>query len=93
MKRRITRVVLATAIVAVTAAVGQGGATAAVPAPVDVGLVPPADRQKADLRRSCKDAVRVPDGPDVPAAQRDLDFQSVWPITRGAGQLVAVIDT
>lgn len=93
MRRRLIRVVLATAVVAVTAAVGQGGASAVVPAPVDAGLIPPKDSTKVEKRRPCKDAVRVPDGPDVPVAQRDLDFQSVWPITRGAGQIVAVIDT
>ncbi|MBC2643382.1 MULTISPECIES: type VII secretion-associated serine protease mycosin [unclassified Rhodococcus (in: high G+C Gram-positive bacteria)] len=93
MRLRVTRVVLATAIVAVSAAAGQGGAAAVVPAPIDVGLLPPKDGTKVEKRRPCKDAVRVPDGPDVPAAQRDLDFQSVWPISRGAGQIVAVIDT
>jgi len=93
VRRRLTHVVLATAVVAVTAAVGQGGASAVVPAPAEAGLVPPNDRQKSEKRQPCKDAVRVPDGPDVPIAQRDLGFQSVWPITRGAGQIVAVIDT
>ncbi|MEU2004115.1 type VII secretion-associated serine protease mycosin [Rhodococcus sp. NPDC019627] len=93
MMRRLGRLVVATAVVALIAALGEGSALAVVPAPIDVGLVPPKDSTKVEKRRPCKDAVRVPDGPEVPVAQRDLDFRSAWPISRGAGQLVAVIDT
>lgn len=41
----------------------------------------------------CVPAAPVSDGPAVPSAEGVLDFGSVWPITRGAGQVVAVIDT
>ncbi|MEV0945856.1 type VII secretion-associated serine protease mycosin [Rhodococcus sp. NPDC049939] len=93
MRRRRTHLVLATAILSVAAIIGQGGASAVVPAPIDVDLVPPPDTTPVEQRRPCAGAVNVPDGPDVQVSQRDLDFESVWPITRGAGQIVAVIDT
>ncbi|WP_072687476.1 type VII secretion-associated serine protease mycosin [Rhodococcus marinonascens] len=93
MRRRPTHLVLVTAVVSITAIMGQGGASAVVPAPVDAGLVPPPDNTPVEQRRQCNGAVNVPDGPDVQVAQRDLDFESVWPITRGQGQMVAVIDT
>lgn len=45
------------------------------------------------MRVLCAELPDAPDGPQTPRAQRILDFASVWPITRGAGQVVAVIDT
>ncbi|MFZ2177091.1 MAG: type VII secretion-associated serine protease mycosin [Rhodococcus sp. (in: high G+C Gram-positive bacteria)] len=93
MRHRAGRIVVATAVVTCTAGLGQGQTVAAVPDTIVPGLVPPRDAPKGELRRPCRDAVRVPDGPDVPIAQRDLDFESVWPLSRGAGQTVAVIDT
>ncbi|WP_070377862.1 type VII secretion-associated serine protease mycosin [Rhodococcus sp. WMMA185] len=93
MRRRPAHLVLATAVLSIAAVLGQGGASAVVPAPIDPGLVPPPDNTPVEQRRPCKGAANVADGPDVPVAQRDLDFASVWPITRGEGQIVAVIDT
>jgi membrane-anchored mycosin MYCP len=42
---------------------------------------------------SCSIKPGVPAGSAIPWAQNRLNFQRVWPVTTGAGVLVAVIDT
>ncbi len=74
----------------------SGVAAAAPPVPDPAQLPPgatPAPPEATELRVLCAELPRAPDGPQIPRAQRILDFASVWPITRGAGQVVAVIDT
>lgn len=93
MRRRIGRLVLGAALIVSTVASSRGIVMAVVPAPVEPGLIPPRDSTEVEKRRPCKEAARVPDGPEIPIAHQDLDFGSVWPITRGGGQTVAVIDT
>ncbi|MBY6410533.1 type VII secretion-associated serine protease mycosin [Rhodococcus sp. BP-252] len=85
------------AVVVLTAAgpgVGVSGAERPV---VDASLLPepapPMPPDPTEQRNACVPVTSVADGPAVPDAQRALDFGAVWPITRGAGQLVAVIDT
>lgn len=89
----------ATAAVVVFAAVIAGAAAPAAAAPPvpDPALLPPggvaAPPDATEQRIVCADPGDAPDGPQTPTAQRILDFESVWPLTRGAGQTVAVIDT
>ena len=84
------------AAVVVAFLLGGGSAAAAPPVP-DPSLLPSgavaAPPEPTEQRVLCAELPDAPDDPQVPAAQRILDFASVWPITRGEGQLVAVIDT
>ncbi|MFD6858394.1 type VII secretion-associated serine protease mycosin [Rhodococcus sp. NPDC060090] len=74
----------------------MGTASATPPVP-DSGLLPagglPAAPEPTEQRYLCTRAQPVADGPQRPLAQRIMDFERVWPLTRGAGQIVAVIDT
>ncbi|WP_407445059.1 type VII secretion-associated serine protease mycosin [Rhodococcus sp. (in: high G+C Gram-positive bacteria)] len=89
----------ASACVVVIAAViaGAGSPAAARPPVPDPALLPsagaPAPPDATEQRIVCSEPEDAADGPQVPIAQRILDFESVWPLTRGAGQVVAVIDT
>ncbi|WP_331712097.1 S8 family serine peptidase, partial [Rhodococcus sp. 852002-51564_SCH6189132-a] len=84
------------ALAALIATTTPGLATAAPPVP-DPAQLPagatPAPPEATEMRVLCAELPDAPDGPQIPRAQRILDFASVWPITRGAGQVVAVIDT
>ncbi|WP_427915689.1 type VII secretion-associated serine protease mycosin [Rhodococcus sp. KRD162] len=53
----------------------------------------PAPLEPTEQRNACALPAETTDSPEVPTASKALDFASVWPITRGAGQVVAVIDT
>ncbi|WP_441344166.1 MULTISPECIES: type VII secretion-associated serine protease mycosin [unclassified Rhodococcus (in: high G+C Gram-positive bacteria)] len=59
-----------------------------LPEPSDPGPLEPTEQKNA-----CALPSSTGDAQDVPTALKALDFASVWPITRGAGQVVAVIDT
>lgn len=92
-RRRAGIVLALTATVMTTCAAVP--ATAAPPAP-DPGLLPdgtPGAPEPTEQRALCTAVQPFPDGPQVPVAQQTMDFAAVWPLTRGAGQLVAVIDT
>ncbi|WP_156665490.1 type VII secretion-associated serine protease mycosin [Rhodococcus phenolicus] len=69
----------------------------AAPPVADAGALPPAavpaPPEETEQRNLCTQVRDAVDGPQPPAAQRILDFAAVWPLTRGAGQKVAVIDT
>ena len=71
-------------------------ATSAPPI-VDAGALPPAAApappDETEQRNLCTQVRDAADPPLPPAAQRILNFAAVWPLTRGAGQKVAVIDT
>ncbi len=54
---------------------------------------PPGPLEPTEQKNACALPSSTADAQDVPTAQNALDFASVWPITRGAGQVVAVIDT
>ncbi|BBY17459.1 type VII secretion-associated serine protease [Mycolicibacterium litorale] len=73
--------------------------SAVTPPPVDESFLPapapPAPPQRTAQRSECSGAVRTA-GADAAtgSSQLDmLDLPKVWPLTRGAGQTVAVIDT
>lgn len=72
-------------------------ASAVTPPAVDEKFLPdaapPAPRDRTELRSPCAGAVRRP-GSSGGRRQLDmLDLPDVWPLSRGAGQTVAVIDT
>ncbi len=54
---------------------------------------PPAPLEPTEQKNACALPSETTDPQEVPTALKALDFASVWPITRGAGQVVAVIDT
>ncbi|WP_201009580.1 type VII secretion-associated serine protease mycosin [Rhodococcus sp. NKCM2511] len=54
---------------------------------------PPAPLEPTEQKNACAVPSETIDTQEIPTAQQALDFASVWPITRGAGQLIAVIDT
>ena len=95
--RRATNICASLVIVAFSVLAGAGGASSAVPSPIDPVMLPedgpPAPPQPTEQRTLCVPAVAGGDDADIPRSQRDLGFDSVWPITRGAGQRIAVIDT
>ncbi|OZC99393.1 type VII secretion-associated serine protease mycosin [Rhodococcus sp. 06-235-1A] len=53
----------------------------------------PAPLEPTEQKNACALPSETADAQAVPTALKALDFASVWPITRGAGQVVAVIDT
>lgn len=83
-------------VLATTLSLGGVG-SAVVPAPIDLGRLPgparPAPLAPTEQRNACAAALPSTVEPNVPLPQRAMDFESVWPLTRGAGQTVAVIDT
>ena len=92
------RVVLVLGLAVSCALMPFGMRSAAADRPfVDPGLLPEAapaaPLEPTEQRNACMPVSSVPDGPAVPVAIDALDFGAVWPITRGAGQVVAVIDT
>ncbi|WP_043647766.1 type VII secretion-associated serine protease mycosin [Nocardia thailandica] len=79
--------------------VGQGVAVAERPPAVNPGLLPagdpaaPPDKTERPANSNCADVQIGGEGPTIPTAQRSLDLERAWQFSRGAGQLVAVIDT
>ncbi|NKV11374.1 hypothetical protein GS909_10260 [Rhodococcus hoagii] len=74
-----------------------GVGSAVVPSPIDPGRLPgaarPAPLAPTEQRNACAAATVSAGEPNVPLPQRTMSFDTVWPLTRGAGQTVAVIDT
>ncbi|WP_241386069.1 type VII secretion-associated serine protease mycosin [Rhodococcus sp. CH91] len=97
MTDRLRRWCRAPAVIVLVASATAVGVAAAAPPVPDPTLLPPAANpsppEATELRVQCADLPDAVDGPRIPHAQQSLDFASVWPVTRGAGQVVAVIDT
>ncbi|MGU3431722.1 type VII secretion-associated serine protease mycosin [Actinomycetes bacterium M1A6_2h] len=94
--RRAAVVCLVAAVLPLSPPTPTAGASVFPPSiePADLPAVSePAPDEPTEQRTQC--AVAVPVGSDVavPAAQAALDFAGAWTLTRGAGQVVAVIDT
>lgn len=53
----------------------------------------PASAARPTRQSECPPLTKTAAVADIPWAQKRLDFQRVWPITTGAGQIVAVVDT
>lgn len=95
-RRTIALAALAVAVMTLDALTGIAPAHAERPVIDPVQLPPPGPPgplEATEQKNACAVPAEIGDDPVAPAAQRALDFASVWPITRGAGQLVAVIDT
>ncbi|MFB7878016.1 type VII secretion-associated serine protease mycosin [Nocardia sp. NPDC056064] len=95
---RLTAVTLA---VGLSAGVGLGGtASADRPPAIDMGLLPAGDpaappdktEQGSGVNGMCFRTQPTTEVA-VPTSQRSLDLDRAWEFSRGAGQLVAVIDT
>ncbi|MGW5073272.1 type VII secretion-associated serine protease mycosin [Rhodococcus sp. NPDC004095] len=85
----------ALAAAAVVPAVMSGTAAAVAPPTIDPGSLPPGNLPpvQSELRDPCAQTSAAANPAEVPAPQQSLDLDSVWPLTTGRGQLVAVIDT
>ncbi|MBB2771016.1 MULTISPECIES: type VII secretion-associated serine protease mycosin [Mycolicibacterium] len=97
MTGRITAATLTGLLVAAVPLATAPEVSAVTPPAVDDAFLPaaapPAPPQRTEQRAECSGAERDRD-PPADARQLDmLNLQSVWPLTRGAGQTVAVIDT
>ncbi|QXQ14619.1 type VII secretion-associated serine protease mycosin [Skermania piniformis] len=97
MNYRIRSRLLSVLVASVTVGAAVGPAAAAPPPPVDPGQLPAAapaaPTQPTEQKNQCFATRPVPAGPQEPPAQRALGFRAAWPLTRGAGQTIAVIDT
>ncbi|MET9488706.1 type VII secretion-associated serine protease mycosin [Nocardia sp. NPDC006630] len=69
------------------------------PPAIDPGLLPPGGpaappgKTEHPANSPCISTQAGGDGPTIPPTQRALDLEHAWQFSRGAGQLVAVIDT
>lgn len=74
-------------------------ASADRPAPIDPGQLPagdparPSQPTERKANTPCNSTVSGGEGPTVPPAQAALDLGRAWQFSKGAGQVVAVIDT
>lgn len=101
--RRASRVAAAASVLALGVSFGMssgpGAAQADRPPPIDVGLLPPGGPAtpptptEHPANSPCLSTQAGGDGPTIPATQRTLNLPGAWRFSRGAGQLVAVIDT
>ncbi|MDJ0392732.1 type VII secretion-associated serine protease mycosin [Rhodococcus sp. G-MC3] len=96
--RRCTRAVSVFAAVVLLAVFSWGHGTASADRPfVDPALLPepapPGPLEPTEQRNACVPVSAKTDGPGVPTSMSSLDFEAVWPITQGEGEIVAVIDT
>lgn len=101
--RHASRVAAAASVLALGVSFGMssgpGAAHADRPPPIDAGLLPPGGPAtpptptEHPANSPCLSTQAGGDGPTVPATQRTLNLPGAWQFSRGAGQLVAVIDT
>lgn len=94
--RRLLAVTAASAVAAVVPVLTAPRATAVSPPRVDETFLPaaapPSPPQPTEQRDDCADTAAA--APGVAGHQLDqLGLPAVWPLTRGAGQTVAVVDT
>ncbi|AYF76632.1 type VII secretion-associated serine protease mycosin [Nocardia yunnanensis] len=84
---------------ALSVSFGAGPAAADHPPPIDAGLLPPGGpatpptETEHPANSPCFSTQAGGDGPTIPPTQRTLELPDAWQFARGAGQLVAVIDT
>ncbi|MGV8875029.1 MAG: type VII secretion-associated serine protease mycosin [Rhodococcus sp. (in: high G+C Gram-positive bacteria)] len=95
-QRTIAVAALTALALSVDAIIGVSPALAERPL-IDPAQLPPpsapAPLEPTEQKNACALPSETIDAQEVPTALTTLDFASVWPITRGAGQVVAVIDT
>lgn len=93
----------ATLTLALSVSFGLGSAPGVAyadrPPPIDSGLLPPGGpavpptETEHPANSPCYSTQSGGEGPTIPVTQRTLDLPDAWQFSRGAGQLVAVIDT
>jgi membrane-anchored mycosin MYCP len=97
MTARLSAVALAGFVVAAVPLATAPAASAVTPPAIDDSFLPaaapPAPRQRTEQRSECSGAVRGQDASGEARQLDTLDLAEVWPLTRGAGQTVAVVDT
>ncbi|KUI33934.1 type VII secretion-associated serine protease mycosin [Mycobacterium sp. IS-1496] len=97
MTGRFTAVALTGLAVAAVPVATAPPASAVTPPAVDESFLPaaapPAPPQRTEQRAECDGAVDDRDPAGDPHQLDMLNLPQVWPLTRGAGQTVAVIDT
>ncbi|WP_197374330.1 type VII secretion-associated serine protease mycosin [Mycolicibacterium baixiangningiae] len=99
MTARIAATALTGFVVAAVPLATAPWASALTPPPVDESFLPaaapPAPPQRTEQRAQCSGAAEagVANRPPASAQLDILGLPGVWPLTRGAGQTVAVIDT
>jgi membrane-anchored mycosin MYCP len=94
---RLTRVAAVTLLTMVSQCAAPPPAYAVSPPPIDNTMLPaaapPAPPQPTAQREVCTVPAFAPQPAGTPTQLDGLDLQAVWPLSRGAGQRVAVIDT
>lgn len=94
--KRLLHVVLTIAVVSAPVT-GTPVAAAITPPTVDDSLLPhpqsPVPPQPTTQTDGCVTAKKLSSSGDVGGQLHDLNLESVWPLSRGTGQTVAVIDT
>ncbi|MGQ4597294.1 type VII secretion-associated serine protease mycosin [Nocardia sp. R6R-6] len=102
---RAAQVGAAACVLAFSASIGFGATTGSPFAHADKPAVSPntapppgnpaapPDKTERASNTPCVGTGSGGDGPSIPAAQLSLDLEHAWQFSRGAGQLVAVIDT
>ena len=87
----------AAAILSVLPLCTAPAASAVTPPVVDASMLPkpgsPAPSQRTEQHEACVAAADRPVESTAEEHLKDLGLESVWPLARGAGQIVAVIDT
>ncbi len=94
---RLSRAAAVTALAAVSQCAGSATAAPVSPPPIDNTLLPaaaPASPPQPTVQRAvCTVPGFDPQLTDAPSQLDRLDLPAVWPLSRGTGQRVAVIDT
>ncbi|MFE3188655.1 type VII secretion-associated serine protease mycosin [Nocardia sp. NPDC059240] len=101
MGGKVFHVAAAVSVLALGVSFGSNPAVALAdrPPPIDAGLLPsgspavPPTETEHPANSPCFSTQAGGDGPTIPPTQRTLDLPDAWQFSRGAGQLVAVIDT
>ncbi|MFC9790907.1 type VII secretion-associated serine protease mycosin [Rhodococcus sp. NPDC127528] len=94
MTRRSARLRVALAGIVLAVGANPAVAVAVSPPTVDPGRLPSdSPPTPTELRDPCTVTSPASDPARIPAPQRALDLDAVWPLSTGHGQSVAVIDT
>ncbi len=95
----VVRIAAAAIVLGMSGSFGVGVAQADHPPAVNPALLPPGDPAVPPVatefpsNSKCADIITGGDAPTPPAAWKSLGLERAWQFSKGAGQLVAVIDT
>jgi membrane-anchored mycosin MYCP len=97
---KVIRAIAVAAVLGLSASIGAGPAGADkptvdpnVPPPAGNPAAPPGETERPSNAPCPVGTVWGGDGPTIPIPQRTLNLDRAWQFSKGAGQLVAVIDT